>query len=835
MKLEHLPITTVIPQLRKTLSEHSIVLLTAEPGAGKTTQVPLALLKESWLDSRKIIMLEPRRLAARAAARRMATLLSESAGETVGYRTRLDTKIGPTTNIEVVTEGILTRILQHDPSLHDYGLVIFDEFHERSLQADLGLALTLQTQSLFREDLHLLIMSATLDPRTLSQQLKGAQVLTCEGKMFPVETRYLGPLDHKDFPQQVAKSIYRLLLAEQGNMLVFLPGAGEIRRVEQHLSALTLPEKTLITSLYGNLSPQAQDLAILPPPTGRRKVVLATNIAETSLTIEGIRIVLDTGLMRVPRFDARSGMSRLTTMNVSQASAEQRQGRAGRLEPGLCVRCWSEAKQRTFAPRTPPEILDADLTSLALELAIWGIKDTAELFWLDPPPTGALAQARQLLQSLGALDRENRVTNHGRKMAALPIHPRLAHMVLQGTMMQQGTLACDLAAVLSEREGLKALPVQEQADLRSRMEEYFRQTNRGIVSGVIQRMRHSSQMWQRTLGITTQPRNRKQQIDHIGILLAWAYPDRIAQRQANESRRYKLVNGRLARFHQPNPLEHEEYLVIADLDGTQPISRIYMATPILQENLFKHFADLLQIHEYVEWREATQSVVANRERRLGELILKESRLPKPDPELMIAALLKGIRSKGLLCLPWTKEQRNWQARVQFLHRVMNPEINWPDVADATLQKTLETWLAPYLTDITSLTHLKQIDLTWPLQAHLSTEQRRTLDTLAPTHLTVPTGSRIALDYQSGEVPILAVRLQEVFGMTNTPMVANGKVPVLIHLLSPARRPIQVTQDLKSFWANGYPEVKKELKGRYPKHVWPDNPLQAPPTRGIKKR
>ncbi len=834
MKLEHLPIASVIPQLQKSLSTHPIVLLTAEPGAGKTTHVPLVLQNEIWLGTKKIIMLEPRRLAARAAARRMATLLRESAGETVGYRTRLDTKVGPTTKIEVVTEGILTRILQHDPSLNEYGLVIFDEFHERSLQADLGLALTLQTQSLFRKDLRLLIMSATLDTRTLTQQLKQAPVITCKGKMFPVETRYLGSFENREFAQQVAKTIQRLLKTETGNMLVFLPGAGEIRRVEQQLSDLSLPQQTLITSLYGNLSPQAQDQAILPPPTGWRKVVLSTNIAETSLTIEGIRIVLDIGLMRFPRFDPGSGMSRLTTITISQASAEQRRGRAGRLEPGLCVRCWSETTQRTLAPRTPPEILDTDLTSLALELAVWGIQDPAELFWLDPPPTGALAQARQLLRSLGALSIEGHVTEHGRKMADLPLHPRLAHMVLQGIRRQLGTLGCDLAAVLSERDLLKGSAAQDQTDLRSKMEEYYRQTHGGTGSGVIQRISQASQRWQKMLGITAQPGNQKHNIDLIGIPLAQAYPDRIAQRQANESRRYKLANGRLARFRHPDPLEHKEFLVIADLDGTQPVAHIYIATPIDRDDLFKHFSNLIQTNETVEWDEEKESVVANKERRLGELILEKSRLSKPDPELMVAALFFGVRSRGISSLPWSKDQRNWQSRVQFLHRVMGAETAWPDVTDDTLLNTLETWLAPYLTEISSLAQLKKLDLTWPLHALLSAGQRRNVDTLAPTHLTVPSGSRIALDYESGEIPILAVRLQELFGMTETPFVANGKMPVLIYLLSPARRPVQATQDLKSFWKTGYVEVKKELKGRYPKHFWPDDPLQAPPTRGIKK-
>ncbi len=833
MQVERLPIVNIIPQLQRILSEHSLALLTAEPGAGKTTQIPLALLKESWLDSKKIIMLEPRRLAARTAANHMARLLGQSVGETVGYRTRLDTKISSSSKIEVVTEGILTRILQHDPSLNDYGLVIFDEFHERNLQGDLGLALTLQTQLVFRTNLRLLIMSATLDTRTLSLQLKQAPVITCKGRAFPVSTRYIGTFQRREFPQQVARAIQQLLKTEQGNILVFLPGSREIRRVEQQLSAFSLPKYILIASLYGNLSPQAQDQAILPPPTGWRKVVLSTNIAETSLTIEGIRIVLDSGLMRVPRFDVKSGMSRLTTIPISQQSAEQRRGRAGRLESGLCVRCWPEASQGTLSPRTRPEILNADLMSFALELGIWGIHDPMELFWLDPPPAGAFAQACQLLQSLGAFDKENCITEHGRTMSELPLHPRLAHMVLKSTQHALGSLACDIAAILSEGDLFTKRSVgTTQTDLRTIVEAYYQQTHSEKTVGIVQRIKQSSHAWQRTLRLT-QSDPESDHIEQIGILLSAAYPDRIAQRQSDGSRRYKLANGRFARFFQPNPLEHEEYLVIIHLNGAQPVSLISIATPLSHKDLMKHCVHLIQTQEHVSWDETTESVAAQREERLGALILSKSRLHQPNSDFLLTALLNGIQQKGLTCLSWTKGQQNWQARVNFLHRVMPQEMDWPDVTDETLLNTIETWLAPYLSNISSLVQLQGIDLTWPLQAHLSQEQQHTLNTLAPTHLIVPTGSQIALDYSSSEIPILAVRLQEVFGMTTTPTLANGQIPVLIHLLSPAQRPVQVTQDLKSFWQTGYAEVKKELRGRYPKHFWPDDPLQAPPTRGKK--
>ncbi len=830
-----LPVEGILPQLRSTLKDHPIGVLTAPPGAGKTTLVPLALHQDPSLGHLKIVMLEPRRIAARAAAHRMAEILGEPVGETVGYRTRLDTKIGHKTRVEVVTEGILTRLLQQDPSLQDYGLIIFDEFHERSLQGDVGLALALHSQTLFRKDLRLLIMSATLDISTLAQRFPTAPFLSCQGAPFPIETRYLEALSPKDFTQRVANIIHRLLLKEHGNILVFLPGAGEIRAIQERLTTLSLSPQTLIAPLYGHLSPRAQDQAILPPTEGLRKVVLATNIAETSLTIEGIRIVLDTGLMRVPRFDPRSGMSRLVTVNVSQASAEQRRGRAGRLEPGLCVRCWPEPRTRTLPLRSLPEILEADLTSLALELAMWGTYDPGELLWLDPPPAGAFSQANQLLRELDALDKEGRITAHGQQIMTLSTHPRLAHMILRGHTMQLGPLACDLAALLEEPRIFREIKQEDQADLRIQMDAYYRKASQKSASGMIQRIRQTSQRWQQALGLTREKAKPEAAIDAIGILLALAYPERVAHQQYDGSRRYKLANGRLARFHRPHPLEHDPYLVIAHLDGNQPISRIFLASPIREEDLRAKFIDRVQTHERVEWDEATQSIMAKRERRFGAIILEEAPLAKSNPELVLAALLKGIRSQGLSCLPWTKELRSFQARALFLKRMIASTEEWPDLTDATLLATLETWLAPYLSGIGSLRQIKRIDLTRPLQAFFSPEQRRSIDTLAPTHLRVPTGSHIALDYQSGEIPILAVRIQELFGLTETPTLVNGQVSVLIHLLSPARRPVQVTRDLKSFWTTSYPEVKKELKGRYPKHHWPDDPLQAPPTRGIKKR
>ncbi len=830
--MDRLPIEEAIPRLRTALANGHAALLTAQPGAGKTTRVPLALLDQPWLAGQKLVLLEPRRLAARAAATYMAATLREPVGRTVGYRIRHDTKVGPDTRIEVVTEGILTRLLQHDPSLAGYGLVIFDEFHERNLQADLGLAFTRECQRLFRPDLRLLVMSATLDCAAVTRLLHDAETISCEGRLFPVSTHYLQQPIEGHLEPAVVQSIRQALTRDAGSLLVFLPGMAEIRRVERQLRDASLGSDILIAPLHGELPQQEQEQAILPAPPGQRKIVLATSIAETSLTIEGVRVVIDAGLMRVPRFDPRSGLTRLDTIRVTQDAADQRRGRAGRLEPGSCYRLWTVAEHASLLPRRPPEILEADLTALALDLAEWGTVDTTRLSWLDPPPTGALAQARELLRQLGALNAEGALTPHGRRLAHVTVHPRLAHMMVTAVSLGWGASACDLAALLSEREILQGGPGWRNADLRIRLEA-LRGTRDHLAGATInragcERVRRASEQWRRQLQLTPAGGST----DHIGILLAFAYPDRIAQRLPGSDGRYRLANGRGASFLTVQGLSQDEYLVAAQLDGSGDRAKILLAAPVTPEELEQYCADLLQRVDVLEWDERLQSVRARRQQRLGQLILDDRGLHDPDHEQVMAALLMGLRRAGLGCLPWTKDLQQWRRRVAFLHDV---DPAWPDVSDDALEKDLSRWLSPYLDGLTSLVQVRRIDLRPPLEALLTWQQRQELDRLTPTHLTVPSGSHVRLDYEQGDTPVLAVRLQEMFGCQETPRIAGGRVPVLVQLLSPAGRPVQVTKDLASFWRSTYQEVKKELRGRYPRHHWPDDPLTAQPTNRTKRR
>ena len=845
-----LPVDEVISELAEVLRNGNNAVLQASPGAGKTTRVPLALLNESWLDGKRILMLEPRRLAARSAAYYMARQLGEGVGDTVGYRVRLDSRISKRTRIEVLTEGVLTRLLQEDPSLGDVGLVIFDEFHERSLQADLGLALCVEIRSALRNDLRLLAMSATLAGEAVAALLGNAPIITSAGRSFPVETRYLPPDPRRatgpGFLDHVAATIKRALAEETGSLLVFLPGVTEIKRAEQRLRDANLGAHTLICPLYGELSQELQEQAILPAPVGQRKVVLATSIAETSLTIEGIRVVIDSGWSRVPRFDPVSGLTRLTTVNVSQASAEQRRGRAGRLEPGVCYRLWSEGAHNKLPDYNRPEILEADLATLALDLAQWGVADPDKLAWLDPPPAAHYAQARELLQELGALDDKGAITAHGRRMAQLAMHPRLAHMVIMGMELGHGALACELAALLSERDIIKG---ERDADLHLRLQAlrtegpsplalypkgHKSQRERGSRQEDIDRMactrvRKQAEQWQRQLRIADHDTSRS---DHTGVLLAYAYPDRIAQRRPGGEPRYLLANGRGALFARHETLSAADYIVAAHLDGAQKEARIFLAAAVSRGELEEYFADLITIKDIIEWDGRNECVQARRQRRLGALILDDAPLSDADPETVIHAMLQGIREMGIACLPWSKGLRSWQQRVQFLHH-LEPQ-QWPDVSDEYLLATLQDWLAPYLNGVTRRGHLANLDLHAALSGRLSWEQQRSLDELAPTHLAVPSGSRIPIDYDN-DPPVLAVRLQEMFGLKETPRIAGGRVALLIHLLSPAYRPVQVTQDLAGFWARSYHEVKKDLKGRYPKHYWPDDPLQAQATARAKPR
>jgi ATP-dependent helicase HrpB len=808
--MDSLPVDEALPRLKAVLAERPAAVLVAPPGAGKTTRVPLALLDAAWLGGRKIIMQEPRRLAARAAARRMADTLGEAVGETVGYRVRLDSKVGPRTRIEVVTDGLFLRMLQDDPSLENVGCVIFDELHERGLETDLSFALVRESQQALREDLRVIAMSATLDPGPVSERLGGAPVIESAGRMFPINTRYLDREAGGRFEDTVASTVRNALAQEGGSALVFLPGVGEIRRVEERLQGLA--DNIDVAPLYGDLSPADQDRAISPSPAGRRKVVLATSIAETSLTIEGVRIVIDGGLMRVPRFSPRSGMTRLETVRVSQASADQRRGRAGRLEPGVCYRLWPEEAQRGLLPFTPPAILDADLAPLALELAAWVVTDASTLPWLTPPPASALATARALLLDLGAIDpstalkagSSGAITSHGRAMARLGQHPRLAHLVLKGRELKQGKVAALIAAILGERDFLR----ERDVDLRHRVDMALNGRAPRLINESARRL------------ASRDARDEAPDPSMTGALLALAYPDRIGRRRAGTANRYLLSGGRGAALPEGDPMSNEEFVVVADLDGAAQDARVFLAAPITLAEIEELYGERVVDDEIVEWRDG--SVVARRRRRFGALVLEDKPINKPDPEKVKAAMLAGLRQRRL---PWTEELQAWRQRIAFLRHV---DESWPDLSDEALLRSLD-WLEPFVDGAT-----RRIDFAAAVKALVPWDRQRQVDSLAPTHIEVPSGSRVPIDYANPAEPTLAVRLQEMFGLTDTPRIAN-RVPVTIHLLSPARRPVQVTRDLASFWKSAYRDVKAELKGRYPKHYWPDDPLIAEPTARAKPR
>jgi len=831
--MSDLPIESAIPELRRVLREGSSAVLQAPPGAGKTTRVPLALLREGWLAGARIVMLEPRRLAARAAAQRMSRLLGERTGGTVGYRVRMDTRVGPDTRIEVVTEGVLTRMLQSDAALEGVGAVIFDEFHERSLHADLGLALTLQSRALLRDDLRVVVMSATLDGAAVAGLLGGAPVVTSEGRAHPVETRYLArPVDGHAEPA-VARVVRSALADHEGDVLVFLPGAGEIARVERMLLEDGLPPGTRVAPLHGSLPQEAQDAALAPARAGERKVVLATSIAETSLTIEGVRVVVDGGWMRVPRFSPRTGMTRLESVRVTRASADQRRGRAGRLGPGVCYRVWTEGEQAGLLSHSVPEILEADLAPLMLELALWGVRDPGELSWLDAPPAAACSQARELLTQLGALDEAGAVTGHGRRMGGVGLHPRLAHMVLRGKEMGVGGVACDIAALLGGRDVFRSGGgPPPDADVRLRVEAMrggrVPPSAWSVDRDAVRRAAEEARQLARALGA----RPGDGDGGAAGILLALAYPDRIAQRRPGGEGRFLLRNGRGATFSDPQPLAGAPYLVAAELAGHGRDSRIFLAAPLEPGEIEAHFGRQIEREDSVAWDDAAGAVRARRRERLGAIILRESHIPDADPELVRAALLDGIRARGLESLPWGKAARQLRERLVFLGAA-DPE--WPDATDAGLLEALDEWLCPHLHGLTSLAEVQRIDLVAVLEGMLGWEQRRRLDAMAPTHVEVPSGSRIPVDYADPAAPVLAVRLQEVFGWTETPRIAGGRVPLTLHLLSPAHRPVQVTRDLASFWRTTYFDVKKDLKGRYPRHYWPDDPLIAEATHRARPR
>ncbi|HUO78833.1 MAG TPA: ATP-dependent helicase HrpB [Steroidobacteraceae bacterium] len=836
--LPALPILEALPALAAALAARPAAVLEAPPGAGKSTVVPLALIDAAWLAGRKIVMLEPRRLAARAVAARLAATLGEPVGRRVGYRMRLDTRVSRETRIEVVTEGILARLLEADPALEDTGLVIFDEFHERSLAGDLGLALCRDVQQNLRPELRLLVMSATLDGAAVARLLGGAPRITSAGRQYPVELRHARRAP-EHLEREVANTVRRALAEAEGDVLVFLPGAAEIRRVEQNLAAGELARGTLLLPLLGELAPEAQERALVPDPQGRRKVVLATSIAETSLTIEGVRVVVDSGLARRARFDPGSGMSRLETLPVSLAAAEQRRGRAGRLAPGVCYRVYTEAEERRLPAAPTPEVLEADLAPLALDLAAWGTEAGA-LGWLDPPPAPHLAQARSLLTALGALDAHGRILPAGRRMARLGLHPRLAHMLLAARGGAATALACRLAALLGERDLARTRPGERDADLGKRLELLAGGAVAGLEAdrGALGRVRRLAAQFERDLALAGAERaggHGAVEVADPGLLLAHAYPDRIARRRGDGGR-YLLANGRGAAFAGPDALARQEFLVVAALDAGDREARIQLAAPLALPALLAHFGAAITVSERIEWDRREQAVVARRERRLGALLLEERPLEGARPAAEAQAMLAGVAELGLAALPWTAAATSLRTRVAFLRRVLPPAeaAEWPDWSDAALGATLGEWLAPYLEGITRRDHLARLDLAAILRARLGHAAGQALERLAPAQLTVPSGSRVAIDY-GADPPRLAVRLQEIFGLATTPTVAGGRVRLAIELLSPARRPVQLTRDLESFWARGYAEVRKELKGRYPKHYWPDDPRVAEPTSRVRPR
>ncbi len=818
----HLPIVEAIPQIRQHLAAHNTLILSTPPGAGKSTIVPLALLDEPWLQEKKIVMLEPRRLAASSIAHRMASLLGEQAGETVGYRVRFENQTSSRTRIEVVTEGILTRMLHQDNALENVGIVIFDEFHERRLHTDLSMVLCRESQQVLRPDLRLLVMSATLDTGQLSTLLQ-APVVESRGRMYPVEIIHVEEPDPTRLPEQCVRIVIRAFREKQGDILVFLPGEAEIRACEQLL--LSNPTGAAIHPLYGQLSLSEQHAAIQPNRHGQRKIVLATSIAETSLTIAGISVVVDCGYTRTMVFDPQSGLSRLKTMRISLDAADQRAGRAGRLGPGTCYRMWSKATHQRMAPYRIPEILEADLTSMALDLARWGVQAIHQLAWLTPPPTTAITQAIDTLHGLEALD-HHKITPHGRQIHALPCHPRIAHMLLVGKEKKMLALATDIAAILEERDPLGR---EAGADINTRIEVLRRHRAHGKQGKRFDNIEKIAHSYRKLLD--TKADNGIVEAYHAGILLAYAYPERIAKARADGKGTYQLANGKRAIMPPADDLSHEPWLAIAQLDARDGLGKIFLASPVHPEYLTPFAKET----ERITWDTKKGSIVASCDQRIGSIVLASTPLPAPDERAIMDTLCEAVVNEGRQLLAFTESVEQWQNRVLSL-RKWHPEEGWPDVSMPTLLQHPEQWLSPYLQGVRKGEELKKLDIRDILQHSLDFEKQQALGRLAPATLTVPSGSAIKLHYSSaGEPPILAVRLQEVFGLLDTPRVNDGRTPVVLHLLSPGFKPVQVTTDLRSFWQTTYFEVRKELKRRYPKHAWPDDPLHAQAVRGVRKK
>jgi ATP-dependent helicase HrpB len=821
MDVSPLPIDTALPELTAALRGNNAAVLVAPPGAGKTTRVPLVLAREDWAQKaekkRRILVLEPRRLAARAAAERMAHTLGERVGDTVGLRVRFGSKISSRTRIEIITEGIFTRLILDDPMLDGVAAVIFDEVHERSLDADLGLALARDVQQGLREDLRILVMSATIDGARIAKLLGDAPVIASEGRAFPVETRYAGR-DTRPIEPQVADTITRAMRAETGSLLAFLPGAGEIRRTKTLLEGRAEPS-TDVVALYGALTGDEQDRAIAPALPGRRKIVLATSIAETSITIEGVRIVVDSGLARVPRYEPDVGVTRLETMRVSRAAADQRRGRAGRIEPGVCYRLWDEPQTAALEPYARPEILAADLSSFALDLASWG-GSAEQLTFLDPPPKAALTEAKALLSELGAIDGDGRITAEGKLLRRLPLPPRLARMVVDAGTEGDALPAAEIATLIGER-GLGG----DDVDLRERLNALRRDRS--------PRARDARAMAQRWADVASAPSPQGGGELSVGALLALAYPERLAKNRGGATGVFLLVNGRGANIDAASPLAREPFLAVAELAGTAAQGRILCAAPITLAEIERRFADRIAAREEIAFDAASASLRGRRSRRLGAIALSDQPMPVVANDGAAQKLADGIAGLGMHRLPWTKSLQQWRDRVMFLRASEGEE--WPDLSDAALAQTVNAWLAPALAAKTALGEITADELDTALRALVPWPLQRRLDAEAPTHFAAPTGSQMAIDYEAEGGPKIAIRVQELFGLDRHPAIAGGKVPLLIELLSPAHRPVQMTRDLPGFWRGSYAAVRAEMRGRYPKHPWPEDPIAAQATRRAKPR
>ena len=822
-----LPIDEALGPLAAALAGAPSAVLVAPPGAGKTTRVPLALLDAPWRGERKILLLEPRRLAARGAARRMADTLGENVGDTVGLRARLETRVSKRTRIEVLTEGVFTRMILDDPTLDGIAAVLFDEFHERSLDADLGLALALDAQRSLRGDLRILVMSATLAGEKVADLLGGAPMIASEGRSFPVETRYLGKSPSLRIEEQTADAIERALRRDTGSILAFLPGQGEIRRTEERLRERLDQSATIIAPLYGALDRQAQDAAIEPAPLGKRKVVLATSIAETSLTIEGVRVVIDCGTSRVPRFDPDVGITRLATVRVSRASADQRRGRAGRIEPGVCYRLWDEAETASLPAFGEPEIRSADLAPLVLDCAEWGVTDPQKLSWLDPPTSAALDAAREELRALNAIDAAGHLTETGRHLRALPLPPRLAAMLTAAAKSGAEAAAAEIAAVLVER-GLGG----NDTSLDHRLENFRRDRSRRATE-----MRRLAEGWARTARASLQGKDDEQKEmtgdrRSAAALLALAYPERIAKARGARGQ-FLLANGRGASLDAADALARKPFLVVAEMQGSAAATRIVLAAEIGEDEILRIASHRIATRDELAFDAESAAVRARRVRRLDAIELASEPRPAssgPETEEVLAA---GLTTLGAGRLPWSKAQLQLRDRVNFLRAAGGAD--WPDLSDAALTATLADWLSPYLTAKTRLADLEADDLAQALDGLIPWALRRRLDEAAPTHFEAPTGNRFAIDYEGAGAPALHIRVQELFGLKTHPAIAGGRLPLTLHLLSPAHRPIQITRDLPGFWTGSWSAVKAEMKGRYPRHVWPDDPASAAPTARAKPR